>query len=176
MDADECARLVMFAKVTWPKLNVDEVTLSGWMEYLEPFPYAAAKEAVKQMGMAQADDRYATPPSPAHIAAKLKPRPQGVDGVIAICDRWYTSTDDVTRHPTRDERQQFPLAAKVWQLAGGYDALHDKEWAHQRLRKAYEEALYATQQYEQQTAIAGATTDDELRRMLDDLGNGKELE
>jgi len=77
------------------------------------------------------------------IAKLCEPERPQIDDVIAICDMWYRATDDNNRYPTRADREKYPLACKVWAIAGGYDALHDQSWAHQRLRAAYKEAVEA---------------------------------
>ena len=75
------------------------------------------------------------------IATKMMPQLADPAEVTAKIDEWYRRTDDVSRHPNRQERQDFPVAAEVWDLVGGFHAMHNQSFAHKHIAKAYNTAI-----------------------------------
>lgn len=139
MENHEMDRLLALAKELWPRFEPTPVTGEAWGFFVSACSYQEVKAAMIVHKRESTDWQ----PDIGAIARLLEPEPPQVDDIIALCDSWYRRTDDNNRYPTRDDRDKYPLAAKVWALAGGYDALHDQEWAHQRLRSAYKEAMDA---------------------------------
>ena len=172
MEMDDVDRLVMLAREWYPNWSPTPITADAWYPVIGHHPYPVVAEAMKQQLIA---GHYGSPDIGA-VARLLMPQGEDVSEVIAVCDRWYRGTDDIQRLPTRAQRDQHPLAAMCWDIAGGYDALHDRAWAHQRLRKAYEEAAPVMEQRGQQAALghARAAIEPEMRKMLDGVGKGVE--
>ena len=175
MQSSDVDRLVMLAREWWPSWEPTPMTAAAWEPVIGQYEYPVVAEAMRQYLIS--GSHYGKPDIGA-VGRMLAPRVADVDEVIAICDRWYRATDDVDRFPTREQRERHPVAAMTWDMAGGFDALHDKAWAHQRLRKAYEEASVIAEERQRQgsIAIASGSADRDVQAMLGGVGRRMELE
>lgn len=154
MESQEMDRLLALAGELWPRFKPTPLTGEAWLLMLGHNDYSQVKAAM----MVHRRESVDWQPDVGSISRLCDPEPEQIDDVIAICDRWYRMTDDNTRYPTRDERDKYPLAAKVYAIAGGYDALHDANWAHQRLRAAYTEAVEAQASHDAHGLVKAITS------------------
>ena len=128
MNIQETGKYVALCAAMWPSWKPNAGTVDAWHLVLKDTPYALARDAL----LIDAEGDF--PPPVGRIAARCKPKGPDAAEIINIIDEWYRTTDDITRRPTREDKEQHPTAALAWQMVGGYDALHDQAWAHQRIR------------------------------------------
>jgi hypothetical protein len=140
MNTQDVTRLIALSKELWPTWKPSEVTPEAWLLMIGDYPYEQAKAAVIEHRKETND--FA--PNVGAVTRLCQPSLDDAAKVLAICDQWYKMSDDISVHPNREDREKHPVAAMTWDLAGGYGALGDREWAHQRLRKCYSDAAKIT--------------------------------
>lgn len=128
MTRDEVAKYVALCKAMWPSWKDNINTADAWHLALESVPYGLARDAL----LLDAEGDF--PPPVGRIAARCKPKGPDAAEIINIIDGWYKANDDLNRRPNREDKERHPTAALAWTMVGGFDALHDQAWAHQRIR------------------------------------------
>jgi hypothetical protein len=129
-------RLVMYCQAAYPNWKPAVGTAEVWQEILDGVPYDTAKGYMKK----HADQPF--PPPIGLIAqeyAEANSDLPTLSAVLSLCTWWYRSTDDVTRYPTRVDREEYPFAVEVWQRMGGSAAMDDAEWAARNVERAYKQ-------------------------------------
>ena len=138
MSPSQIAKLVEIASEWWPQFQPTAATADAWFLVLGEFDYEPTARAMREHLVS--GEHYGKPDIGA-IATKMMPQLADPAEVTAKIDEWYRRTDDVSRHPNREERAQFPVAAEVWDLVGGFHAMHNQSFAHQHIAKAYNTAI-----------------------------------
>ena len=138
INAEQSDKLVNMAGEWWPAFKPSKASGEAWMIYFRDHTYEAVMLAMLEHH--QAGDHYGTPNLKSIIDLLQEPMPDST-AIVAKIDEWYRATSYVSRHPNRQEREEFPLAAECWTLVGGYDAMHNAEWAHKSIQKCYKEAV-----------------------------------
>jgi len=128
MNIQETGKYVALCAAMWPSWKPNAGTVDAWHLVLNETPYGLARDAL----MIDANNDY--PPPPGRIAERCKPKGPDASEIINIIDGWYRANDDLNRRPNADDRERHPTAALAWTMVGGFDALHDQAWAHQRIR------------------------------------------
>ena len=138
MNAQKIQNLVELAQEWWPAFQPTEMTAEAWFFVLGEFDYEPTARAMREHLVS--GEHYGKPDIGA-IATKMMPQMADPAEVTAKIDEWYRATSDVSRHPNRQERQDFPVAAEVWDLVGGFHAMHNPSYANPQIAKAYDTAI-----------------------------------
>ena len=128
MNVQETGKYVALCAAMWPSWKPNAATVDAWHLVLKDTPYALARDAL----LIDAEGDF--PPPPGKVANRCKPKGPDDAAIIAVIDGWYSASDDVHPRPNREDQDKHPTAALAWKMIGGYNALHDRAWAHQRIR------------------------------------------
>ena len=128
MNIQETGKYVALCAAMWPSWKPNAATVDAWHLVLQNTPYGLARDAL----LIDADGDF--PPPPGKIVNRCKTKGPDAAEIINVIDAWYAANDDVNRRPNREDEDKHPTAALAWKMLGGYNALHDQAWAHQRIR------------------------------------------
>lgn len=138
MNPQRISNLIEIAQEWWPQFQTSENTTEAWFLVLGQYDYEATAIAMREHLV---NGNHYGKPDIGAIAKMLGPQFPDKTETKAKIDEWYRATSDVSRHPNRREREEFPLAAEQWDLVGGYEAMHKPAFANPQIAKAYDTAI-----------------------------------